>query len=551
MVNFIIILAAVVLAGGAMYVLYSLLLYSGTKDPHEELQLTTKNIIDQVDVLYKKKEYPLLELFATKYLERVPGNFTVREYLAKSYYETRKINKAINECILLLRHNPQNLEMRKLLGECYVKKEMYMDALTQYEIAYQQDEQQADVVKRLAELYKQTDQIYSAINAYKLYTEMVEESPELAEIYTILADLNEAAGYYPAAFEAYKQKLTIYPNDFETNKKLANLYIKIKNLPKALEILEYMLTFTTDNRQKIGLFDNIIEIKTELEDYDGALDSANRLLEIPGVDTFKTRNIIAMLLVKQGRLDEGIQILEDLVMLSQNAYDVTMELAMAYRQHKNFKSSLERYKTLLDDADQKEAKEIRAKICELYIDWAMYKERDKKFDDNEALKYLTNAMQYDALNPKVYYNFAMISMKNGNYNDAVMYLLKAIEFEKTESESCKYYIKLSECHHQLGNVFEEKKALSDLLSIDDENAIGYMKMGILYHSQQDIKNAEESLLKAISIDDSLIDAKYYLALIYETHDKERANKLYQEILEQDPTYKNARLALTEISIQDN
>ncbi len=551
MVNLIIILAAVVLAGGAIYVLYSLLLYTGSKDPHEELQLTTKNIIEQVDVLYKKKEYALLELFATKYLDRVPGNYTVREYLAKSYFETKKINKAINECILLIKHSPQNLEVRKLLGECYVKKEMYMDALTQFEICYQQDEQQADVVKRLAELYKQTDQIYSAINAYKLYTEMIEESPEQADIYSILAELNEAAGYYPAAFEAYKQRLTIYPTDFDTNRKLANLYIKIKNLPKALEILEYMLTFTTDNRQKIGLLDNIIEIKTELEDYDGALDAANRLLEAPGADTFKTRNIIASLLVKQGRLDEGIHILEDLVMLSQSAFDVTMELAMAYRRNKNFKEALERYKTLLDNADQKEAKEIRSKICELYIDWAMYKERGKKFDDTEALKYLTNAMQYDALNPKVYYNFAMVSMKNANYNDAVMYLLKALEFEKDEAEMCQDYIKLSECHHQLGNVFEEKKALADLLSIDEENAVGHMKMGILYHSQQDIKNAEESLLKAISLDDTLVDAKYYLALIYETHDKEKANKLYQEILEQDPTYQNARLALTEINVQDN
>ena len=138
-----------------------------------------------------------------------------------------------------------------------------------------------------------------------------------------------------------------------------------------------------------------------------------------------------------------------------------------------------------------------------------------------------------------------------NIRLAVMYLLKAIEFEKEESELCQYYIKLSECHHQLGNVFEEKKALADLLSIDEENAVGHMKMGILYHSQQDIKNAEDSLLKAISLDDTLVDAKYYLALIYETHDKEKANKLYQEILEQDPTYQNARLALTEINVQDN
>ena len=36
-------------------------------------------------------------------------------------------------------------------------------------------------------------------------------------------------------------------------------------------------------------------------------------------------------------MEEGIQILEDLAQLSQNAYDVTMELAMAYRQNKNYK----------------------------------------------------------------------------------------------------------------------------------------------------------------------------------------------------------------------
>jgi len=550
MVNITVILVAFVLAGAAIYVLYSLLLHSGSKDPHDDLQLTTRNIIEQVDVLYRKQEYPLLELFATKYLDRVPNNYTVREYLAKSYFETKKINKAINECIALIKHNPTSVEIRKLLGECYIKKEMYMDALTQFEICYQQDDQQADVVKRLAELYDMTDQLYSAINAYKLYTEMLEESPEQAEMFSILAALNEKAGYYPAAFEAYKQRLAIYPNDFDTNKKLGNLYIKIKNLPKALEIFEFMLTFASDNRQKIGLYEGIIELKTELQQYDSALESATQLLEVPGVDNFKTRNIIASLTIKLGRMEEGIQILEELAMLSQNAYDITMELAMAYRQNKSYKQSFDKYKELLDEADQKEAKEIRACICELYIDWAM-KSKSAKFDEKEAIKNLTNAMQYDALNPQVYYNFAVVSMRSSNFNDAVSYLLKALEFAKDEEQTCEYYIKLAECHHQLGNVFEEKKALSDLLAIDDDNAVGHMKMGILYQSQQDIKNAEDSLTKAISLNDELLDAKYYLALIYENHDKEQANRLYHEILAQDPTYANARHALTDVNSEFN
>lgn len=550
MLNITIILVAFAVAGAAIYVLYSLLLHTGSsKDPHSELQLSTKDILDQVEVLYKKREYPLLVLLATKYLDRVPGNYAVREYLAKAYYETRNINKAIAECAILIKHNSENIEIRRLLGECYIKKELFLEALTQFEICYQQNDQIADVVRRLGELYVNTDQIYSAINAYKLYTDMIEDEVEKAEMFSILADLNEQAGYFPAAFEAYKQRLTIYPNDFDTNKKLGNLYVRIKNLPKALEIFEYMLTFTNDNRQRIWLYEMIIELKNELEEFPGALESAHELLEVPGADTFKVRNTIATLTISLGNLGDGIKILEELVMLSQNAYEVTMELAMAYRQNRSFELSLEKYKTLLDNADQKEAKEVRFNICELYIDWAMNDPNDKKHEN--SLKNLTLAMQFDALNPSVYYNFALVSMEAGNYNDAVAYLLKAIEFTKSKEDKCEYYIKLSICHNNLGNVFEEKKALSDLLRLDPNSPMGHLKMGILYQSQQDIKNAEESLLKALQFDSNLLDAKYHLALIYENHDKDKANALYMEILSLDPTYINARNALTEFSITNS
>ena len=545
-VNIAIIVVAFVVAGAAIYILYSLLLFNGSKDPHAEMQLSTKDILAQVEVLYKKREYPLLALLATKYLDRVPHNYAVREYLAKAYFETRNINKAISECALLIKNNPNNLEIRRLLGECYIKKELLLEALTQFEICYQQNDENPDVIRRLGELYVETDQIYSAINAYKLYTELISDEFEQAEIFGILADLNEKVGYYPAAFEAYKQRLTTYPKDYDTNKKLGNLYVKIKNPSKALEIFEYMLTFATENRNRIWLYEMIIGLKSELEDFVGALDSANELLEVPTVDTFKTRSIIADMTIKIGDLPGGITILEDLVTLSQNGYDVTIALAMAYRQNGDFEKSFEQYKLLLDNADQKEAKVIRSAICELFMDWAMNDKRDPRHEN--SFKNLTLAMQYDALNPWVYYNFAIIAMEVGNHSDAVPYLLKAIDFTKETVDKCEYYIKLAECHKILGNVFEEKKALSDLLRLDPKNARGHLKMGILYQSQQDIKNAEESLLKALEIDPNLLDAKYHLALIYENHDKEKSTALYMEILTLDPAYVNARNALTEFNI---
>ena len=47
-VNITIIIVAFVVAGAAIYVLYSLLLFNGNKDPHAEMQLSTKDILDQV-----------------------------------------------------------------------------------------------------------------------------------------------------------------------------------------------------------------------------------------------------------------------------------------------------------------------------------------------------------------------------------------------------------------------------------------------------------------------------------------------------------------------
>ena len=70
---------------------------------------------------------------------------------------------------------------------------------------------------------------------------------------------------------------------------------------------------------------------------------------------------------------------------------------------------------------------------------------------------------------------------------------------------------------------------------------------MMYYSQNDMKSAEESFKKAISYDANYLDAKYYLALIYENNNKDRAKELYMEILEQDPAYVNARNALSDLS----
>ena len=472
--NLIIIIIAFLVAIVAIYILYSIILYQGSSGRGEELQLSTKNILDQVQVLFDKKEYALVQLLATKYLDRVPSHIDVRVYLAKAYYEDRKYNQAIRQCSIILKKKSNNVDTHEVLGKCYIKKQILNKAIKEYEFVFDHRKTDKDVIRTLAELYRKTDQLYSAISAYEVLADLLELDADIADVQSILAELNEEAHDYPAAFEAYKIRLGIYPNDIKTNRKLIELYIKIKNYPVAIETLQYMLTFATEPKVLLWVYETLVSLYVETEDYDRAIEFSEKLLDIQGSDKFKVRNDIANFNIKLNRTEEGVAILEDLAMLSQNGFDVTLELADAYILRKEYDKALERYTILLDKATQREAKTVNLLICELYIKWGIDYASQEKFE--ESYEMLRNATQYNALNSEIYYNIAKNNFAQKNYTSTIESLNKAIEYDKQREYFTKYLLLLSEAHHQLGHFFEEKKALTDLLKIDEKNPYGLYRV---------------------------------------------------------------------------
>ena len=547
--NLIIIIVAFVVAVIAIYILYSIILYQGgSGSKGDELQLSTKNILEQVEVLFDKQEYSLVQLLATKYLDRVPGHIKVRIYLAKAYYEDKKYNQAIKQCAIILKKKSNSIETRQLLGNCYIKKHMPTKAIKEFEAVFESKKNDKLVVRTLAELYKETDQLFSAISMYEILSGLMDLDEDVADIQSILAELNEEVRDYPAAFEAYKTRLGIYPNDVNTNRKLTELYIKIKNYPIAIETLQYMLTFVTDAKTLLWIYETLVTLYVESEDYQKAIDCSEKLLDIQGSDKFKVRNDIASFNIKLDRMGEGITILEDLAMMSQNGFDVTLELADAYIHTKEYQKAIEKYNILLDKATPREAKTVNLLLCNLYITWAIDMAEQNKMD--ESYEYLKSAMQFNAINPEIYYNVAKNYYKQKNYTSAIESVNQAIEYDKQNDYKAKYLLLLSEAHHQLGNFFEEKKALTDLLKFDEKNPNGLYRVGLMYAAQHDIKNAEEAFKKAIMYDPELLQAKYNLALLYENNNRDKAKELYMEVLEQDPSFEEAKRALADLSTSD-
>ena len=546
--NIILIIVLVCVAIVALYVLYSVVLFPGVTSKGEELQLSTKNILEQVEILYSKKEYALVELLATKYLDRVPTHLEVRKYLAKSYLEDKKYNQALKQCNIILQTRPHDIDTHRVMANCYMKKRLLNKAINEFNIVYEKNRKDKDLVKTLAELYTRTDQAFMAVHSYGELVDLTQSPAEIADIQLIIAELNEELHDYPAAFEAYKARLGILPKDVETNKKLAELYIKISNYPVAIETLLLMLSFVTEPKMLLWVYETLVNLYEETEDYEKAIAYAEKLLDVPGSDKFAARDRIAGFYLKIGHLNDGILILEDLAMMTQNGFEITAELCEAYIKNGDFQKALDKYMILLDKASSKEAKFVNGFICELYIKWSEISSEAKDYVRSKEL--LDLALQYNPINPEAYYHIASNNFEQKNYGGTVEFCNKAINYDKDGSYEAKYLLLLSKAQHELGNFFEEKKALTDLLAIDEKNPQGLYRLGLMYAAQHDIKNAEEALRNAITYDPDLLQAKYNLALLYENSNRDKAKELYMEVLEQDPTFIEAKNALADLSPND-
>jgi len=454
----------------------------------------------------------------------------------------------MKHCAIILQKRPNDIDSHYVLGKCYIKKRMLSKAIAALYFVYERNKKDREVVKLLAELYVQTDQLHYAIEAYKELVDLTESPEDAADLQSIIAELDIEVKNYPEAFEAYKARLAVFPRDVDTNQKLTELYIEIGNYPLAIETLLLMLSFVNEPKTLLWVYETLIDLYERTQDFEKAIAYSEKLLDVQGSDKFKIRDRIAAFYIQLGDYEHGILILEDLAMMSQNGFEVTLELAEAYINKGLYQEALDRYKLLLDKATQKEAKIVNTLICDLYIKWSEVLQKDEDYAN--VMEMLNSALQYNPISSDAFYHIALCNFEQKNYTNTVEFINKALSYNKEESNQSKYLLTLSAAHHELGNFFEEKKALSDLLSIDEKNAEGLYRVGLMYAAQRDIKNAEDAFKKAVEYDPEMVQAKYNLALIYENNNKDKAKELYMEVLEQDPTFVEAKNALTDLSGSD-
>lgn len=535
--NLFIISIPIIVVTGLIYFLYKFMLGMDKTKTDDDLQITSAEILEQLNILYKQKSYSIVVSLAKKYLEKKPSNIEVRTILTKALHHCKKTTEAIDQALNIIRHQPKNISMKIFLANCYLELSRNSEAINTFEDILKNDPENAVAMKELAQIYFKTHQKRSAIKMYKKLEEYIYSNQEKSRIKSLLAQMYIEFEEYEPAINEYIEILEIYPENLDVKKNLIELYGRTTNYSKLIELATVIIETHSNDENDLWAMKTLSETYLKMKDFDKAIEYANLIKTHPLADKVLATENIAKIMRENGQIDESIEVLAALLAESHSANNIKLKksLAKSYEAKQFFEEATKTYKEILDEAGAEDIKQIHFEISNIYSNWAIH--LYSKDDNASCFKKFTIALQYDSANPKIYYDIGQINQMIKNFNEAISQYKKAIELDK---ENPIYYFATAECYEELNNFYEERKALIECAKYDKENPKVYYKLGILYEGQHDYLNALQSIQKALELDENFIDAKYKLALIYEHQGKkDEAIELYENILKWAPENEEA------------
>ncbi len=529
------ILFVIVIIVALIYFVYNIMLSSEKSPREEDLQITSHDILEQVNILYKQKKYNIVESLAKKYLEKKPSDYGVRTILAKTFYEMGRKYEAMEHANYICHHQPKNFPMKIFVANCYNDNGKPMQAISVLTELLNEDSGNVVAIKDLAKLYLETNQKKSAIKMLKRLDDFIYSNQEKVNNKNLIAKLHSEFREYEEAIEQYQDILQIYPADVAVKKNLVDAYKMNSDYESAIEITEEILSLNVNDETNIWAIKLLIDLHSVINDYEKAMMYANMYKENPLSDKDKATENIAKILMDTGQINESIDVLKTLTEKNPEDTEIKKTLATAYESNNDFDSAIGIYKKILDEAGVEEIKKVHLEMSNLYSNWAMY--LFNQGDNDTCFKKFALAVQYDVDNPQIYYKLGAINQLIKNYNQAISQYKKAIELD---SANASYYYSISECYEAIGNVYEQKQALLNCVKYDIKNSRAYFNLAVLYDTQRDMANSIEFLHKALSIDENYIEAKYKLALLLENKGEvDTAIEMYESILKIDPLNESA------------
>jgi tetratricopeptide (TPR) repeat protein len=228
------------------------------------------------------------------------------EELSDLYIQSGRIRDAVNEAEEAIKQNPNDLGSRRVLARIYTR--MIGDA--------QQNRIDDNMVRKSIEQYQK----------------IVELAPADTEAWLMLGRLQKVAQNSPEAEKAYKRVLDREPDNEDALTGLAMVYSDLGDSKQATELLRRAAEKNPSARS-LSVLASAYE---QMKDYSLAAETLKRAIQMGAPNAADLKRAMGQNLLFADRIDEAIQVYEELVAEDPKDTQSWLRLSQAHRQQREF-----------------------------------------------------------------------------------------------------------------------------------------------------------------------------------------------------------------------
>ncbi|NOZ25515.1 MAG: PEP-CTERM system TPR-repeat protein PrsT [Nitrospirae bacterium] len=388
-----------------------------------------------------------------KVLRQDPDYSDARLELARVYLYTERPDEGIEEVEGFLDKNPEVAEAYEVRGQLYLAREQVDDAEADFRKALALDPERIPARLYLARIYMRSG---DGEEARRLLSEVIERDGKNTRAYYLLASLETSLNNRAGALEAYQKITEISPNDVNALFRAGLLHVDNRELKEAgetaVEILKrfpdrpegYRLKgivafYRRDFKEAITALQKAANIQPDMRTYyflglgyygNGDLEMSLNWFQktVDLAPSFvQPRLMIAMILLKQGRVDESIAESRRILKMDDNMALAHNVLGSAYMVKGEYEAGMKEFDR---------AVEIDPELVDVYIKKGLFMISKGRFREAETELEASVKIAPDVLNTRLL--LASYYMKQKEYGKAVETLRGGLGEKERKTDAVLY-----------------------------------------------------------------------------------------------------------------
>ncbi len=458
-----------------------------------------------------------------KVLRQKPNYTDIHLELAKIYLYTEKADDGIKEVEIYLHEKPDVPEAYEVLGQLFLVKGRTKEARGYFQKALTLDPERIPARLDLAGVYMKNG---DDSDARALLHEVMERDSKNTKAYYMLASLENR----DEALKAYQKIIEISPKDIDALLRAGLLYVangelkdaegmakkilkKFPDRPEGYRFKGIVSFYQKDFKEAITVLQKAANMQPDMRTYyflglsyyskgdlEMSLNWFQKTVDLAPAFV-QPRLMIAMILLRQGRVDDSIAESKRIIHLDDNMAMAHNVLGSAYMAKGMYEAGMKEFDRAVD---------IDPKLVDVYIKKGLFNLSKGRFKEAETELETSVRVAPDVLNTRLI--LAAYYMRQKEYDKAVNTLKKGLSKKKTDAVLYNYIAAALMAGRKFNDALEY---LYKAKGVDPDYFAPYFNIATYYAVKGNYRKAADEYKSVLSRDPGNLKANIKMAVLLE------------------------------------